>query len=486
MRKLIGILGLVMAVLLSACGGGGGSPGTTQEQYSITLRADKTSLPTNIMMVSPGGQGVDAPYTTTLYVNAKKGDSTIPGGEDIFECSIDAGKESGALYYLDGNPDHNIPNTDPPIPASYRAITLGANSGGATFHYHAWGQAGVARITCSVTDPRDGRLYSASVDIKVGSATGEPSSIQVVAQAPEYLGTQGNLWNLRTSIAIQAYVWDDSNQPVPNPSAPNLQVSILNTEAGAAGADARLLSGAASGNSIKVKTLNGVAQFALSSGPNAGPILLKMVTDRNLGNGKQDQVSQLYVIRAVPAVGQTPLEFPAPPNITVTNAEPMFFVLEASGGVLPYTWTALDPLPTGLSLDAQSGIIKGTPLTAAGAYVARVRVTDDAKASVTAPVTIVVQGLIKPALVISEATISATVGIPFSYALTASGGRPPLTWTAPAPLPAGLTLTSDGVLSGTLGTEGSYLIAVKVTDSDGTSANGNISVSAKAVAPSSP
>ena len=53
MRKLIGILGLASATLLTACGGGGGSSGNTNERYSITLRADRTSLPLRKICITP-------------------------------------------------------------------------------------------------------------------------------------------------------------------------------------------------------------------------------------------------------------------------------------------------------------------------------------------------------------------------------------------------------------------------------------------------
>lgn len=57
---------------------------------------------------------------------------------------------------------------------------------------------------------------------------------------------------------------------------------------------------------------------------------------------------------------------------------------------------------------------------------------------------------------------------PYSLALAASGGLPPYTWTAtdPAkPLPAGLSLSAAGVLSGTPTTAGDYTSLVTVTDS---------------------
>ena len=144
MRKLIGIVGLAAAALLAGCGGGGGSPGTTHEQYSITLRADQTSLPVNLGHY-PAGIGVSAPFTTTLYVNAKAGDNPIPGGAGIFGCNISAGLPSGALYYLDGKSEHQDADGNP---TAYRSITLDANSGGNSFHFHAGDQAGSGGGLC--------------------------------------------------------------------------------------------------------------------------------------------------------------------------------------------------------------------------------------------------------------------------------------------------------------------------------------------------
>ena len=87
---------LALAATVAACGGGGGSPGETQENYSITLRADKVELPVNIAGVA-AGIGAYSPYTTTLYVDARKGNVAIPGGEDIFGCNVAGGLSTGAL-----------------------------------------------------------------------------------------------------------------------------------------------------------------------------------------------------------------------------------------------------------------------------------------------------------------------------------------------------------------------------------------------------
>jgi hypothetical protein len=62
---------------------------------------------------------------------------------------------------------------------------------------------------------------------------------------------------------------------------------------------------------------------------------------------------------------------------------------------------------------------------------------------------------------------AALVGTPYSTTLQAAGGKAPLTWTlAPgSALPAGLTLSSAGVISGTPSSSGSFTFTATVSDS---------------------
>jgi hypothetical protein len=62
-----------------------------------------------------------------------------------------------------------------------------------------------------------------------------------------------------------------------------------------------------------------------------------------------------------------------------------------------------------------------------------------------------------------------TVGVPYSQVLQATGGTPPYTWTSTS-VPAGLTLSSNGTLSGTPTATGTSSIVVTVTDSAVTTA----------------
>ena len=488
MRKLIGIVGLAAAALLAGCGGGGGSPGDTPESYTITLTAERTRVPLHVGAY-PVGIGVEYPFTTTLYVNAKKGDAPIPGGDDIFACNTAYGLSSGPLYYLDGKDDHEHDVDDGnggkiKVPNAYRNITLGSNAGGNSFHFHAEDQAGVATITCSVHDPRANREVSASVRITVGggAGSGKAASIKAVAQYPT-LGVQGNLFNLRTSTAVSAYIWDDANQPVPANGKANMQVSIVGAT-GNAGQGARLFANGQQGSVLQMQTTGGVGLFSLSSGSQEGPILLEVVTDRfdnDVSNGIQDPITGLLVVTTTsgtPTGGTAaPLQFVDIEPAAATNGVPYSYVLSVKGGVAPYTWQALGRMPTGLTLNS-SGLISGTPsMDPPGTVSVAVGVTDSTGASQTANISIAVAAAPTPTptptpdpvpvpLSINLSGCSdvntacnlpgAPVGGLYQYVLTASGGGTgAAAWAfdpaAPGDLPW-LTLSASGILQGTVPT----------------------------------
>ncbi|MHA7627322.1 lamin tail domain-containing protein [Corallococcus sp. M7] len=68
------------------------------------------------------------------------------------------------------------------------------------------------------------------------------------------------------------------------------------------------------------------------------------------------------------------------------------------------------------------------------------------------------------------------VGQPYAFNLTASGGRAPLTWSFTGTLAAGLTLSTNGALSGTPTAAGSTLFTATVRDADGRTASARLIV----------
>jgi alpha-galactosidase len=75
---------------------------------------------------------------------------------------------------------------------------------------------------------------------------------------------------------------------------------------------------------------------------------------------------------------------------------------------------------------------------------------------------------VDPLLITSASPIaSGTVGSPYSQTLTASGGNAPYTWSLSAgTLPAGLSLGSAGLLSGTPTASGTFAFTAQIADND--------------------
>ncbi len=139
----------------------------------------------------------------------------------------------------------------------------------------------------------------------------------------------------------------------------------------------------------------------------------------------------------------------------------------ASGGTTPYAYSvSAGALPAGVSLNASTGTVSGTP-TAYGAFSYTIEVSDSS--SPTQIVTKVISGAIAPATLTLASTAAATTQVGQSYSQTnvASGGTTPLTYSVSAGvLPYGATLNaSTGTVSGTPTTAGAFSYAIKVTDS---------------------
>ena len=135
----------------------------------------------------------------------------------------------------------------------------------------------------------------------------------------------------------------------------------------------------------------------------------------------------------------------------------------ATGGITPYTWS-ISGLPAGLTFDAGTGAISGTPSGASSGTVS-VTVTDSTSPthqSVTKQFTLTVT----TGLSITTATVPAGVaGSRYSTTLIAAGGTTPYTWSASG-LPAGLTIDpGTGTISGTPSAASSSTVTVTVTDS---------------------
>jgi prepilin-type N-terminal cleavage/methylation domain-containing protein len=165
------------------------------------------------------------------------------------------------------------------------------------------------------------------------------------------------------------------------------------------------------------------------------------------------------------------------PAWTVNVAYPATTIVGAGGDGGPYTFSA-SGLPAGLSINATTGVISGTP-TAAGAPTATITVNDAfGDPARTKQYTVTINAA--PSVTSTSPLPSAGLNVAYSTTLTKSGGTGPYIWSATG-LPAGLSIdAATGVISGTPTAAGTPAASVTLTDAAGATANKALSITVNA------
>ena len=157
------------------------------------------------------------------------------------------------------------------------------------------------------------------------------------------------------------------------------------------------------------------------------------------------------VISFAPTAGEVGVAFSQQPTVT--------------GGDSPFSWAiSAGSLPSGVTLNASTGLISGTP-TASGNFSFTLKATDSKSVAATKTVSLVIAAL--PTFTFGSPA-TPQVGISYSTVLSVSGGTGPVVWSiSTGTLPPGLTLdAASGTVSGTPTTSGSYPFTVKAVDAN--------------------
>ena len=203
----------------------------------------------------------------------------------------------------------------------------------------------------------------------------------------------------------------------------------------------------------------------IPTGPNGTSSFTVKLTDKS--NPAQSATQNLSITVNLP---------PAPTITTATlpaGVEGAAYsqTIQATGfGTLAYSISA-GTLPAGLSLNAGTGAISGTPLGPNTTSNFTVTVTDSSNPKQTGSKALSITINLPPAPVISPTTLpNGNVGSPYSQTLSVNGGLGPYTWSVSVgTLPAGLAFTASNTtakISGTPTTaQSNVAFTIQVTDS---------------------
>jgi len=169
-----------------------------------------------------------------------------------------------------------------------------------------------------------------------------------------------------------------------------------------------------------------------------------------------------HVVRLCPVITVTPGSLSAGVAYSAYTQGTAFL---ATGGTAPYVYTQSGTLPPGMSFNATTRAITGTP-SAPGTYTFTITATDANSCPGSTTYNLVINC---PAIAVAPASVAGgTVNAAYTQTFTATGGNGTYTWSViGGSLPSGLILSPGGVLSGVPTMAGSSNFTVQARDGNG-------------------
>lgn len=303
-NKSLGLL--LTCFMLASCGGGGGSgdngafnPPTSG---TLTLTATATTLPLNSRGVSPF---IGSPFIGEVSISWRRPNGDLVSGQEV---AVSASPVSVISFSTLDDPTTQIERDSQGnyLRGNEFLDKLGSGpvkvTGGiATIFVHSGDVAGSGTITVTARDADSNQTISKTISFTVQNATAPlPASISMGA-SPTGIYLQNSTGT--TSSLLSALVLDGGNQLIPDPTSGNNSFNNVQFEVVGSPNNGSLsglgAGGSTTGQTIKVRTVQGVAAVSFRSGSVEGPIQIRATADRsdnNVDNGISDGVSTVTTV----------------------------------------------------------------------------------------------------------------------------------------------------------------------------------------------